>query len=79
MSPGRSAGSAEALFEGPHAFFKELLPHSNPLFQLPVGALYWDELTRAQGNVLAGSAAPANAMAEVASRTQPQLDRACAK
>jgi len=67
------------LFQGPHAFFKELLPHSNPLFQLPVGALYWDELTRAQGNVLAGTATPADAMAEAGTRTQAQLDRACAK
>jgi len=67
------------LFEGNHKFFKDLLPHSNPLFQLPTGALYWDELTRAQGNVLSGSASPEDAMKDVASRVQPQLDRACKK
>jgi multiple sugar transport system substrate-binding protein len=67
------------LFEGNHKFFRELLPHSSPLFQLPTGALYWDELTRAQNNVLAGTATPADAMKDVAARVQPQLDRACRK
>ncbi len=67
------------LFDGQHKFFKDLLPKSNPLFQLATGALYWDELTRAQEKVLSGSATPADAMAAVAARVQPQLDRACSK
>jgi len=68
-----------ALFEGNHQFFKDIVPHSSPLFQLAVGALYWDELTRAQDKVISGSAKPADAMKDVIGRVQPQLDRACKK
>ncbi len=67
----------EDIYDESHMFFKDLLPHTSPLFQLPVGALYWDELTRAQEQVLSGQATPEAAMANVAKRVQPRLDRAC--
>lgn len=69
----------EDIYDENHIFFKNLLPHTSPLFQLPTGALYWDELTRAQQAVLAGSSTAEAAMEGVASRVQPRLDRACAR
>lgn len=68
----------EDIYDENHKFFKDLLPHTSPLFQLPTGALYWDELTRAQEAVLAGTVTPEAAMQGVSSRVQPRLDRACA-
>ena len=67
----------EDIYDENHMFFKDLLPHTSPLFQLPVGALYWDELTRAQEQVLSGQSSAADAMANVKKRVQPRLDRAC--
>lgn len=69
----------EDIYDEHHVFFKDLLPHTSPLFQLPTGALYWDELTRAQEAVLAGSATAQAAMETAASRVQPRLDRACSR
>ena len=67
----------EDIYDENHMFFKDLLPYTSPLFQLPVGALYWDELTRAQEQVLSGQSTAEKAMANVKKRVQPRLDRAC--
>ncbi len=59
------------------AFFQTLLPNSKSRPALPVGALYWDELTRAQNSVTLGQSDPKTALAQVESRVQPRLNRFC--
>ena len=46
---------------------------------LPVGALYWDELTDAWERVYLNQTEPQAALEQVASRVQPQLQPFCAQ
>jgi multiple sugar transport system substrate-binding protein len=67
----------QSLFDKNHQFFRKLLDvaHSRP--PLPVGALYWDELTVALEAVALNRKQPQEALEQVAARVQPQLDKFC--
>lgn len=67
----------ESLFDEQHKFFRELLDvaHSRP--PLPVGALYWDELTTAQEAVVLNQKEPQEALETAESRVQSQLQKFC--
>jgi multiple sugar transport system substrate-binding protein len=67
----------ESLFTGNLELFGALteVAHSRP--PLPVGALYWDELTAANEAVLLNRQQPQEALAEVESRVQQQLEDFC--
>jgi multiple sugar transport system substrate-binding protein len=67
----------EGLFEGNLQFFGELTDVAQNRPPLPVGALYWDELTAANEAVLLNREEPAAALEEVQSRVQPQLEEFC--
>lgn len=74
----------EALLEVPelyteeHRFFSEqLLPLARNRPPLPVGALYWDELTSAWQKTYLGEAEPAEALATVKERVQQRLQSDC--
>ena len=69
----------DALFEGRHQFFKGLLPDARNRPPLPVGALYWDELTSAWEKTYLNQQEPQAALEEVASRVQPQLQPFCSQ
>lgn len=58
-----------------HAFFASLLPTAKSRPPLPVGALLWDELTAARDYVINGQKAPKQALDDVISRVQPELDK----
>lgn len=68
-----------SLFEGRHAFFTELLQNAQSRPPLPVGALYWDELTDAWEKVYLNQQEPQAALEQVASRVQSQLQPFCAQ
>jgi multiple sugar transport system substrate-binding protein len=63
-----------SLYDAQHKAFLDLLPTAKSRPPLPVGAAYWDALTRAQGSVELNTKQPADALAEVATAVQPQLD-----
>ncbi len=67
------------LFDERHQFFSELLPTAQSRPPLPVGALYWDELTDAWERTYLNQAEPQAALEQVASRVQPQLQPFCAQ
>jgi multiple sugar transport system substrate-binding protein len=67
----------DSLFDEQHQFFRELLDVARNRPPLPVGALYWDELTVAQEAVVLNRKSPADALEQVASRVQPQLQEFC--
>jgi multiple sugar transport system substrate-binding protein len=67
----------EGLFEGKLQLFGDLTDVAQSRPPLPVGALYWDELTAANEAVLLNREEPAPALEEVESRVQPQLDEFC--
>lgn len=60
-----------------YTFFLSLLPASHSRPALPVGALYWDELTAAQEAVTLNQAMPEAALQQVYDRVQPQLAGFC--
>lgn len=66
-----------SLYDKNHLFFKNLLPSANSRPPLPVGALYWDELTNAMNKVTLNQAEPKAALEEVASRVNAQLQQFC--
>lgn len=68
-----------SLFDERHQFFTELLSTAQNRPALPVGALYWDELTSAYENVYLNQLEPQAALEQVASRVQPQLDQFCSQ
>ena len=68
-----------SLFETRHVFFKDLLPNAKSRPPLPVGALYWDELTSAWEKTYLNQQDPQAALDEVASRVQPQLQPFCSQ
>lgn len=67
----------ESLFEGQHTFFRDLLEVANSRPPLPVGALYWDALTTAMGEVQLNESTPEEALQRVADEVQPELDQFC--
>ena len=70
-------GTEEGLLDEQHAFFASLLPQAKTRPPLPVGALYWDELTTAWQATYLNETQPAEALASAAERTQAQLDQFC--
>jgi multiple sugar transport system substrate-binding protein len=67
----------ESLFDEQHQFFRTLLDVANSRPPLPVGALYWDELTAAQEAVVLNQKQPMEALETAKSRTQAQLQKFC--
>lgn len=65
------------LYDERHLFFNEVLDYSTSLPTVPVGALLWDELTSAQEKVTLNQATPEEALNEVQSRVQPQMEQYC--
>ena len=72
-----SLGTEEGLLDERHAFFASLLPNAASRPPLPVGALYWDELTTAWQATTLNQAPPEESLATAAERTQAQLDQFC--
>ncbi len=67
-----------SLFEERHRFFSDqLLPIAKNRPPLPVGALYWDELTDAWEKTYLNQETPDKALATVKDRVQNQLQRFC--
>jgi len=69
----------ESIFSKDHLFFKDLLTTARSRPPLPVGALYWDELTTAWEKVYLNQEEPLAALEQVAARVQPQLQPFCAQ
>jgi multiple sugar transport system substrate-binding protein len=65
------------LYDERHLFFNEILKFSTSLPTVPVGALLWDELTTAQEKVTLNQATAEDALNQVQSRVQQQMDRYC--
>ncbi len=64
-----------SLFPGQHAFFQQTLSFASSRPALPVGGLFWDALTAAQNDVTDNVALPADALAKVIDKVQPQLNK----
>jgi multiple sugar transport system substrate-binding protein len=67
----------ETLFAGHYRFFRDLLDVAKSRPPLPVGALYWDELTAAGEAVILGEQQPEAALRQAEERVQPQLQKFC--
>jgi multiple sugar transport system substrate-binding protein len=69
--------SDSTLYQGDLGLFTKLLPtaHSRPA--LPVGSLYWDQLSTAQDAATRQSADPASALKAVATATNDKLSQYC--
>lgn len=69
--------SDSTLYQGDLSIFVKLLPtaHSRPA--LPVGSLYWDQLSTAQDAALRHSKDPAAALKDVATATNDKLSQYC--
>jgi multiple sugar transport system substrate-binding protein len=63
-----------SLFDPAHKTFLDLLPTAKSRPPLAVGAAYWDALTTAQGSVELNTKQPMDALTEVQTAIQPQLD-----
>ena len=55
--------------------FLDVLPYSRCRPVVPVGGLYWDELTAARDYVIHGKKTPKQALDDVVARVQPELDK----
>lgn len=67
-----------SLYDERHRFFSEqLLPTAKNRPPLPVGSLYWDELTAAWQKTYLNQEEPQPALEEAKNRVQPRLDRYC--
>ena len=71
----QSLRKEDILYDGDHEFFRESLAFSNNRPPLPVGALYWDALTRAMSSVTLKQENPKTALQRVLDEVQPQLDQ----
>ena len=73
----KSLTSDSTLFPGDHSFFSKQLSaaHSRP--PLPVGGLYWDQLSTAQDAATRHTTEPAAALATAASATNDKLKQYC--
>jgi multiple sugar transport system substrate-binding protein len=67
------------LYDQRHLFFKDLLANASSRPALPVGALYWDQLTSAMDKVTLNQATPQQALKDVETRVNEQLSRFCSK
>jgi multiple sugar transport system substrate-binding protein len=72
-----SLAAEEGLLDERHQFFADLLPNAQSRPPLPVGALYWDELSTAWQATYLNETEPADALQTVQDRVQPQLDAFC--
>lgn len=66
--------SDASLYDAQHKLFLDLLPTAKSRPPLAVGAAYWDALTTAQGSVELNTKQPMDALTEVQTAVQPQLD-----
>jgi len=66
-----------SLYTPRHRFFAQLLPKAKSLAPVPVGALYWDELQAAQEKVVLNQATPQEALQQVDTRVNQQLQQYC--
>jgi multiple sugar transport system substrate-binding protein len=64
------------LFDAQHKTFLDLLPTAKNRPPLPVGALYWEQLTTAMGSVELNSKTPQEALQVVQDAVQPKLTTA---
>jgi multiple sugar transport system substrate-binding protein len=67
----------EGLLDERHQFFADLLPNAQSRPPLPVGALYWDELSTAWNATYLNEGTPDQLLQTVQDRVQPQLDQFC--
>ena len=65
----------DSLFDRDHQFFRASLAFASSRPPLPVGALYWDALTRAFSSVTLQQEDPATVLQQVFDEVQPQLDQ----
>jgi multiple sugar transport system substrate-binding protein len=63
-----------SLYDPQHKQFLDLLPTAKSRPPLAVGAAYWDALTSAMGSVELNTKQPMDALKEVETAVQPQLD-----
>ncbi len=73
----KSLQGDESLYDERHKIFIDLIKTAKNRPPLPVGALYWDELTRAWQNTYLNTAQPKQALQQVAERVNPQLKQFC--
>ncbi len=64
----------DSSFDANHLFFKECLDFASSRPPIPAGALYWDGLTQAMGEVTLNQGDVKAALQQVADQVQPQLD-----
>jgi multiple sugar transport system substrate-binding protein len=69
--------AAEGIYDEQHQFFADLLPLAKNRPPLPVGALYWDELSAAWSATYLNETQPAESLQTVQDRVQAQLDPFC--
>jgi len=76
----KEAFEVTSLKEEPrYKVFLDLLPYSRCRPVIPVGALYWDELTAARDYVIHGKKTPKQALDDVVARVQAELDKILGK
>ena len=71
----KSLMNDDSLFDDDHEFFRSSLAFASSRPALPVGALYWDALTRAWDSVTLRQEDPETVLQEVFNEVQPQLNR----
>jgi multiple sugar transport system substrate-binding protein len=71
----RTVAENAALFPGRRAFFQQTLFFASSRPALPVAGLYGDALSSAQNDVVDNLALPADALAKVIDKVQPQLNK----
>jgi multiple sugar transport system substrate-binding protein len=65
----------DSLFIPEYAFFRELLKVTKSRPVLPIGALYWDQLSIAQDDMATNSKTPVEALTVVEQQAQAQYDK----
>lgn len=72
-----SLTSDSSIYTGNLSFFKTILTFAKSRPNIPVGALYYNALLAAWGDVTSNQATPEQALQGVAQKVQPQLQRYC--
>ncbi len=67
----------ENLYTERHKFFKNMLPFASSRPALPVGGLFWDQLSSAMDKVTLNAATPQEALQEVDAKVNEQLAKYC--
>ena len=67
----------ESLYTERHKFFKNMLPFASSRPALPVGGLFWDQLSSAMDKVTLNASTPQEALQEVDARVNEQLAKYC--